>query len=161
MAALEEGVDLARNSESLTDDFATDPDDGNERDVLDEGDLEADFDDESDGDYDDEDLDDEDLDDDEDSESVDSAEDDDDSDEEESLEAILTKESPRRLHSDDDDEEADEIDFAGQPELINAELKTRADPLRDVQEFVCSRCHLVKARSQLADPERQLCRDCV
>jgi hypothetical protein len=28
-------------------------------------------------------------------------------------------------------------------------------------EFVCQSCFLVKHQSQLADKERQLCRDCV
>lgn len=40
-------------------------------------------------------------------------------------------------------------------------LPERVDPLKDRQEFVCSRCHLVKSRSQLADKDRMLCRDCV
>jgi hypothetical protein len=34
-------------------------------------------------------------------------------------------------------------------------------PIKDRQEFVCSNCHLVKARVQLADAARGLCRDCV
>lgn len=32
---------------------------------------------------------------------------------------------------------------------------------KQANEFVCSNCHLVKHQSQLADPARQLCRDCV
>jgi hypothetical protein len=40
-------------------------------------------------------------------------------------------------------------------------LPTRVIPIRDREEFVCSRCHLVKAKVQLADAERMLCRDCV
>ena len=32
---------------------------------------------------------------------------------------------------------------------------------KQANEFVCSNCHLVKHQSQLADPDRQLCRDCV
>lgn len=36
-----------------------------------------------------------------------------------------------------------------------------ATPVRKRQEFVCTRCHLVKPRTQLADASRGLCRDCV
>src|SRR5919205_471417 len=38
-------------------------------------------------------------------------------------------------------------------------LPSTVVPIKDRQEFVCSNCHLVKARSQLADPARGLCRD--
>lgn len=40
-------------------------------------------------------------------------------------------------------------------------LPIRVVPIKDRQEFVCNNCHLVKARSQLADERRRLCRDCV
>lgn len=40
-------------------------------------------------------------------------------------------------------------------------LPTKVVPIRARREFVCNRCHLVKARSQLADGDRGLCRDCV
>ncbi len=40
-------------------------------------------------------------------------------------------------------------------------LPERVDPIKDRQEFVCNRCHLVKLKSQLADADRGLCRDCV
>jgi hypothetical protein len=90
---------------------------------------------------------------------VDDLEDDDEDDSDESLDAILQKEAPRRDRASDEDDD-DEIDFS-QPDPVIAELNTRAAPLKDTQEFVCSRCHLVKARSQLADVQRQLCRDCV
>jgi len=39
-------------------------------------------------------------------------------------------------------------------------LAGRVIPVKRTSEFVCSRCRLVKARSQLADPARILCRDC-
>ena len=87
--------------------------------------------------------------------------DDDDDDSDESLDAVLSQESPRRSHLPDDPDDPDEIDFADQPDPITAELRTRAEPVKDAQEFVCARCHLVKSRSQLADTERRLCRDCV
>ena len=41
-----------------------------------------------------------------------------------------------------------------------AEGSTKVLPKRP-DEFVCQSCFLVKHPSQLADPERQLCRDCV
>ena len=44
---------------------------------------------------------------------------------------------------------------------IREPLPTRVIPIRDREEFVCNRCHLVKRKSQLADAERMLCRDCV
>jgi hypothetical protein len=44
---------------------------------------------------------------------------------------------------------------------IREPLPTRVIPIRDREEFVCTRCHLVKRKSQLADAERMLCRDCV
>lgn len=40
-------------------------------------------------------------------------------------------------------------------------LPTKVVPIRARREFVCNRCHLVKARSQLADGDRGLCRDCI
>lgn len=44
---------------------------------------------------------------------------------------------------------------------IREPLPSRVIPIRDRQEFVCSNCHLVKKRSQLADADKALCRDCV
>jgi hypothetical protein len=32
---------------------------------------------------------------------------------------------------------------------------------KQANEFVCTNCHLVKHQSQLADPAKTLCRDCV
>lgn len=64
------------------------------------------------------------------------------------------------------DEETDEEDIMSlvseSAEAPAAEpLPTRVVPIKDRQEFVCNSCHLVKARSQLADERRGLCRDCV
>ena len=60
----------------------------------------------------------------------------------------------------DDPEEL--IHLATQRTVRSVEpLPTKVVPIRARREFVCNRCHLVKARSQLADDERMLCRDCV
>lgn len=39
-------------------------------------------------------------------------------------------------------------------------LVSRVIPIKGAREFVCNRCHLVKAKTQLADSERVFCRDC-
>ena len=60
----------------------------------------------------------------------------------------------------DDPEEL--IGLAPQPSVRSADpLPTKIVPIKARREFICNRCHLVKARSQLADQERGLCRDCV
>src|SRR5918996_947209 len=71
-----------------------------------------------------------------------------------SLEEILAKrgESP--------DTEEDESVLELSPEEHVESLSVRAAP-KQANEFVCSNCHLVKHLSQLADPARQLCLDCV
>ncbi len=53
----------------------------------------------------------------------------------------------------DDEEEEVEVDDRGDP-------VDRIQPRRP-GEFVCQSCFLVKHPSQLADPKRQLCADCV
>jgi hypothetical protein len=84
---------------------------------------------------------------------------DDDSDET-SLDELLAKRSAKRAS---DAPEEDIMSLVGQErdEPVVEPLPTRAQPIRDRQEFVCSRCRLVKPRVQLADAERGLCRDCV
>jgi hypothetical protein len=90
-------------------------------------------------------------------------EEDEDAHEEESLDELLTqRSSPSRRSADDAADDADILAFApDRDDTITQELRTRIVPIKDRQEFVCKRCHLVKARSQLADAGRQLCRDCV
>ena len=88
----------------------------------------------------------------------------DESEDDESLDQILNQRSAARAGKDDDGdrEDADILAFSGdRDDTVSGELRTRVKPMRDTQEFVCKRCHLVKARSQLADASRQLCRDCV
>lgn len=82
----------------------------------------------------------------------------DDSDEA-SLDELLAKRSAKADPGDTDD---DIMTFIGPPEdeTIAEPLPTKAQPMRDRQEFVCKRCHLVKPRVQLADEARGLCRDC-
>jgi len=57
------------------------------------------------------------------------------------------------------DEEPDEDEEAPDPEE-RAEGSTRV-PAKRPEEFVCASCFLVKHPSQLADPGRMFCRDCV
>ena len=91
------------------------------------------------------------------------ADDDEEDNEESSLEALLAQRSARRGGKDDSDDDDDIMSFTAgtEREPGGGEVAGRVIPIKDRQEFVCARCHLVKARSQLADAERGLCRDCV
>lgn len=91
------------------------------------------------------------------------AADDDEDSEEASLEELLAQRAAgRRAAGEPDDEDDDIMALSSEREPTGAEvIRTKVIPLKDRQEFVCKRCHLVKARSQLADEERMLCRDCV
>lgn len=81
----------------------------------------------------------------------------------EALDEILTaRPSPRRGREEPEEEEDIISALVPDPDLVAVEpLPSVVVPIKDQQEFVCSNCHLVKARSQLADAERGLCRDCV
>lgn len=84
-----------------------------------------------------------------------------DGDEEASLEELLAQRAARRGGEEGEDE-TDIMSLAPEPEVAaNEPLPTRVIPVKDRQEFVCNRCRLVKARVQLADEARGLCRDCV
>lgn len=72
-----------------------------------------------------------------------------------SLEEILAK---RGDIAEVEEEEDSLLDLT--PDERMETLSIRPVP-RQANEFVCSNCHLVKHQSQLADPARQLCRDCV
>ncbi len=88
--------------------------------------------------------------------------DEEDESDEASLEELLSQRSATRRAGDDAEEEEDIMALASEREApISEPLPTRVVPIKDRQEFVCNRCHLVKARSQLADEARMLCRDCV
>ena len=81
--------------------------------------------------------------------------------EEASLDELLAQRAAARRGTDESEEE-DIMSLASERQLpAIGPLPTKVIPVKDRQEFVCERCHLVKARSQLADPERGLCRDCV
>ena len=106
-----------------------------------------------------------DLDDDEDDESAAASGigDDDDEGDDSSLEQLLAQRSAARRAADEPEENEDLMALASErePPLRGEALNPRLIPVKDRQEFVCKRCFLVKARSQLADAERMLCRDCV
>lgn len=72
-----------------------------------------------------------------------------------SLEEILSK---RGDIAEVEEEEDSLMDLT--PDERMESLSIRPVP-RQANEFVCASCHLVKYQSQLADPARQLCRDCV
>ena len=80
-----------------------------------------------------------------------------------SLDEILTaRPSPRRPREEPEEEEDIISALVPDPELVVVEpLPSVVVPIKDRHEFVCNNCHLVKARSQLADEARGLCRDCV
>ena len=105
------------------------------------------------------------LDDDEDDESAAASgvTDDDEEGDDSSLEQLLAQRSAARRASDEPEENEDLMALASErePPLRGESLNPRLIPVKDRQEFVCKRCFLVKARSQLADAERMLCRDCV
>jgi hypothetical protein len=116
-------------------------------------------------DLDNEDEEDSSLDDDEDDESAAASGfgDDDEEGDDSSLEQLLAQRSAARRASDEPEENEDLMALASErePPLRGEALNPRLIPVKDRQEFVCKRCFLVKARSQLADAERVLCRDCV
>jgi Domain of unknown function (DUF4193) len=79
------------------------------------------------------------------------------------LDELLARRSARPADTSDSEETIH--DFAGFPpdgdRAADEALAGRVVPIKDRREFVCNRCHLVKAKTQLADSERVLCRDCV
>lgn len=87
--------------------------------------------------------------------------DDDEGTDDASLDEILSQRAAGKLEEETDEE--DIMSLASENTEVPAvePLPIRVVPLKDRQEFVCSNCHLVKARSQLADERRGLCRDCV
>lgn len=87
---------------------------------------------------------------------------DEDDEEDASLDQLLSQRAAGRRGSDDADDDDDIMALASEKEPTGTvEIPaSRLVPVKDRQEFVCARCHLVKARSQLADKDRMLCRDC-
>ena len=82
--------------------------------------------------------------------------------EETSLEELLAQRAAARRPPDEDDDD-DIMSLASEkdPSIAGEPITPKVIPLKEQQEFVCQRCRLVKKRSQLADAERMLCRDCI
>jgi hypothetical protein len=76
-------------------------------------------------------------------------------DDETSFDEFLSK---AKETTDADEEEESLLDLTREERLES--LSIRAAP-KQPNEFVCTSCRLVKHESQLADPKRELCRDCV
>jgi hypothetical protein len=76
-----------------------------------------------------------------------------------SLEQLRDQRTARkRLELDEDEDLMALVSEAEEP--VAEPLLPRVTPIKNRQEFVCARCHLVKPRVQLADSARGLCRDC-
>jgi Domain of unknown function (DUF4193) len=82
---------------------------------------------------------------------------------ESSLDELLAPHASTRRGREESEEEEDIISaLVPDPDIAVVEpLPSVVLPIKDNQEFVCTSCHLVKARSQLVDESRGLCRDCV
>jgi hypothetical protein len=114
------------------------------------------------GAFDDEEPDEEALEDDEEEDSAPAPADDEEGDGSTSLDQLLAQRASARRASADDDDDDEIMALASERHTpLRASISTRVIPIKDRQEFVCKRCHLVKKKSQLADPQRGLCRDCV
>ena len=87
-------------------------------------------------------------------------EDDDDSDET-SLDELLAQRAARRSPEEPEEDVEDIMTLSSEKDAPREPLPTRVVPIRDREEFVCNRCHLVKKRVQLADADKGYCRDCV
>lgn len=87
----------------------------------------------------------------------------DEEDDDASLDQLLSQRAASRRGSDDSDDDDDIMALASEKEPRGTAdvAPARVIPIKDREEFVCQRCYLVKARSQLADADRSLCRDCV
>lgn len=75
-------------------------------------------------------------------------------DDEASFDEFLSKAKTTEV----EEEEESLLDLTREERLES--LSIRAAP-KQANEFVCSSCRLVKHESQLADPQKELCRDCV
>lgn len=75
-----------------------------------------------------------------------------------SLEELLAKKAERPVSPEEEEEDEEALLALGQDETREA-LVTRVLPMQ-ANEFLCKQCFLVKHRTQLADRELELCRDC-
>lgn len=88
--------------------------------------------------------------------------DDDDDSDETSLDELLSQRTAARRGAEESEDTDDIMALTSERQNPAGEpLPSRVIPVKDRKEFVCSNCHLVKSRSQLADADRILCRDCV
>ena len=118
---------------------------------------------------DDEDLEDAELDEDqiEEEEAALASDEDDDEDEDEatSLDELLAQRAAARRGSDDADDDDDIMALSSEAVEVDTTvaepIPVKVAPVKEQKEFVCRSCFLVKSKSQLADAERVLCRDCV
>ena len=87
--------------------------------------------------------------------------DDDEEGDETSLEELLAQRAAARRPAEEDDDDIMSLASEKEPKITGDPINPKVIPLKEQQEFVCQRCRLVKKRSQLADADRMLCRDCV
>ncbi len=85
-------------------------------------------------------------------------EDDDETTVESSLEELLAKKAAERPLEEDEDDVLD-LDQGREDQAGTDTLVVKALPQQE-NEFTCTRCFLVKHRSQLADKRKGVCRDC-
>ncbi len=74
----------------------------------------------------------------------------------ESIQELLVKQEAREEEAEEDDEVV--IPLTREEQLAES-AETRVVPIQET-EFTCTRCFLVKHRSQLADKKKMRCRDC-
>ncbi|MBA2312919.1 MAG: DUF4193 family protein [Actinobacteria bacterium] len=86
--------------------------------------------------------------------------DEDDEEEQTSPAELAMRRPPAAAAADRDEDEIMSL-VSDVDDPITDVIPTRVTPIKNGQEFVCARCHLVKPRVQLADAHRGLCRDCV
>jgi Domain of unknown function (DUF4193) len=78
-----------------------------------------------------------------------------------SLDELLAQREAARRAAGEPEDDDDIMSLRSEPDDVREPVTPRVVPIKQFQEFVCNRCRLVKAKSQLADPQRGLCRDCV
>ena len=92
-------------------------------------------------------------------------EEEDDDDEATSLDELLAQRAAARRGTDDADDEDDIMALSSESVEVDTTvaepIPVKVAPVKEQKEFVCRSCFLVKSKSQLADADRVLCRDCV
>jgi hypothetical protein len=78
---------------------------------------------------------------------------------ESSLDELLDRRAARATLDEDESEAAELFELFPLREEMSKSTPARPEPAAP-SEFVCERCRLVKARAQLSDAARLLCRDC-